>query len=232
MLSAATGIDHVLPVVAADDGPMPQTREHPAILDLLGLSRAVVALTKCDPVSKARLAQARAEIRLRTRRTAAPHRRRRSRIGGVARTRPPPPRRRSLLLARRRRCRGHRHSRVGPGGTERQVAGRAQRQARARPACAEPRSQRGPCRPTPGAEPGRRGKERDRARRLDRGRVQPGRAELAARAPRDHATGRGEPGRNSRFFLTCLDGYAQAPYDDVYCRRATDRSSDRTVVAG
>ena len=50
MLAGATGIDHVLLVVAADDGPMPQTREHLAILDLLGLTQGVVALTKCDLV--------------------------------------------------------------------------------------------------------------------------------------------------------------------------------------
>jgi len=37
MLAGATGIDLVLLVVAADDGIMPQTREHLAILDLLGL---------------------------------------------------------------------------------------------------------------------------------------------------------------------------------------------------
>ena len=63
MLAGATGIDHVLLVVAADDGPMPQTREHLAILDLLGLSRGVVALTKCDLVTDARLAAASAEVR-------------------------------------------------------------------------------------------------------------------------------------------------------------------------
>ncbi len=63
MLAGATGIDHVMLVVAADDGPMPQTREHLAILDLLGLSRGVVALTKADLVSKARLDEARAEVR-------------------------------------------------------------------------------------------------------------------------------------------------------------------------
>ena len=57
MLAGATGIDHVLLVVAADDGPMPQTREHLAILDLLGLSRGVVALTKCDLVSEAQRQQ-------------------------------------------------------------------------------------------------------------------------------------------------------------------------------
>ena len=62
MLAGATGIDHVLLVVAADDGPMPQTREHLAILDLLGLSRGAVVLTKCDLVTPARMAEAQAEI--------------------------------------------------------------------------------------------------------------------------------------------------------------------------
>jgi selenocysteine-specific elongation factor len=63
MLAGATGIDHVVLVVAADDGPMPQTREHLAIIDLLGLTRGVVALTKADLVSPARLAEANAEVR-------------------------------------------------------------------------------------------------------------------------------------------------------------------------
>jgi selenocysteine-specific elongation factor len=63
MLAGATGIDHVMLVVAADDGPMPQTREHLAILDLLGLGRGVVALTKCDLVTPARLAEAEGEVR-------------------------------------------------------------------------------------------------------------------------------------------------------------------------
>ena len=62
MLAGATGIDHVLLVVAADDGPMPQTREHLAIVDLLGLRHGVVALTKCDLVDPARLAAAQAEV--------------------------------------------------------------------------------------------------------------------------------------------------------------------------
>ena len=62
MLAGATGIDHVLLVVAADDGPMPQTREHLAILDLLGLSEGAIVLTKCDLVSPERLAQAGAEV--------------------------------------------------------------------------------------------------------------------------------------------------------------------------
>lgn len=63
MLAGATGIDHVMLVVAADDGPMPQTREHLSILGLLGLSQGVVALTKCDLVTPERLAQATAEVR-------------------------------------------------------------------------------------------------------------------------------------------------------------------------
>ncbi len=50
MVSGATGIDLMLLVVAADEGVMPQTREHVAICDLLGMQRAVVALTKIDLV--------------------------------------------------------------------------------------------------------------------------------------------------------------------------------------
>ena len=48
MVAGATGIDVVLLVVAADDGVMPQTREHLAIIDLLGIERGVVAITKSD----------------------------------------------------------------------------------------------------------------------------------------------------------------------------------------
>lgn len=48
MLSGASGIDAALLVVALDDGIMPQTREHAAILALLGVDRGVVALTKAD----------------------------------------------------------------------------------------------------------------------------------------------------------------------------------------
>jgi selenocysteine-specific elongation factor len=48
MLAGAGGVDLALLVVAADDGVMPQTREHLAILDLLDVRRGIVALTKCD----------------------------------------------------------------------------------------------------------------------------------------------------------------------------------------
>jgi selenocysteine-specific elongation factor len=48
MLAGVGGIDAALFIVAADEGVMPQTREHLAILDLLGVGRGVVALTKTD----------------------------------------------------------------------------------------------------------------------------------------------------------------------------------------
>lgn len=63
MLAGATGIDYVLLVVAADDGPMPQTEEHLQILQLLGLNRGAVALTKIDVVTPERVVEAQAEIR-------------------------------------------------------------------------------------------------------------------------------------------------------------------------
>jgi selenocysteine-specific elongation factor len=50
MVAGANGIDLLLLVVAADEGVMPQTREHLAICELLGLTRAVVALSKADLV--------------------------------------------------------------------------------------------------------------------------------------------------------------------------------------
>lgn len=62
MLAGAHGIDLVLLVVAADDGVMPQTREHLAIMTLLGLRHAVVALTKVDLVDATRCAAVAAEV--------------------------------------------------------------------------------------------------------------------------------------------------------------------------
>ncbi|TBN43813.1 selenocysteine-specific translation elongation factor [Paracoccus subflavus] len=63
MLAGAGGIDMALLVVAADDGVMPQTREHMAILDLLGIGRGIVALTKADLADDARRQAVAAEIR-------------------------------------------------------------------------------------------------------------------------------------------------------------------------
>ena len=62
MLAGVTGIDYAMLIIAADDGPMPQTIEHLAILDLLGVSEGIVALTKIDRVEPERLAEAKGEI--------------------------------------------------------------------------------------------------------------------------------------------------------------------------
>ncbi|SDH75648.1 selenocysteine-specific translation elongation factor [Halanaerobium congolense] len=50
MLAGAAGVDLAILVVAADEGMMPQSKEHLAILDLLGVKHGVVALTKTDKV--------------------------------------------------------------------------------------------------------------------------------------------------------------------------------------
>ncbi|HVR76408.1 MAG TPA: selenocysteine-specific translation elongation factor [Planctomycetota bacterium] len=50
MVAGATGMDLVLLVVAADDGVMPQTREHVTIMQLLGIETGIVVLTKIDMV--------------------------------------------------------------------------------------------------------------------------------------------------------------------------------------
>jgi selenocysteine-specific elongation factor len=63
MLAGASGVDLALLVVAADDGVMPQTREHLAVLDLLGVRRGIVALSKADRAGPARLAEVEADIR-------------------------------------------------------------------------------------------------------------------------------------------------------------------------
>ena len=63
MLAGAGGIDFALLVVAADDGVMPQTREHLAILDLLGITRGIVALTKADLAGPERRAEVTGQIR-------------------------------------------------------------------------------------------------------------------------------------------------------------------------
>ncbi|WP_166366914.1 selenocysteine-specific translation elongation factor [Pseudomonas akapageensis] len=62
MLAGAQGIDVVLLVVAADDGVMPQTREHLAIVELLGIPRALVAISKCDRVEPGRVQAVQAQV--------------------------------------------------------------------------------------------------------------------------------------------------------------------------
>ena len=93
MVAGACGIDFALLVVAADDGVMPQTREHLAILDLLGVSRGAVALTKVDRVDAARARTSR-----------------RSEISGAARADARCTMRRSFRSMRQRRGRRRRGS--------------------------------------------------------------------------------------------------------------------------
>ncbi|MGE5194839.1 MAG: selenocysteine-specific translation elongation factor [Deltaproteobacteria bacterium] len=62
MVAGATGVDLALLVVAADDGVMPQTREHLEIMDLLGVSAGVIAVTKIDLVDPDFLELVKAEV--------------------------------------------------------------------------------------------------------------------------------------------------------------------------
>lgn len=62
MAAGASGIDFGLLVVAADDGVMPQTQEHLAILGLLGVRRGTIAITKADRVDPARLQAVKHEL--------------------------------------------------------------------------------------------------------------------------------------------------------------------------
>ena len=70
MLAGIGGIDAVVLVVAADESVMPQTREHLAILSLLGIDRGVIALTKRDLVDDDWAALVRDEVRAAVRGTA------------------------------------------------------------------------------------------------------------------------------------------------------------------
>jgi len=63
MVAGASGIDFALLLVAADDGVMPQTREHLAVLSLLGIERGAVAITKIDRAAAGCVAQVSAEVR-------------------------------------------------------------------------------------------------------------------------------------------------------------------------
>ena len=62
MIAGAAGIDRALLVVAADEGIMPQTREHLDVLEVLGVRGGVVALTKADAVERERLDAVRQEV--------------------------------------------------------------------------------------------------------------------------------------------------------------------------
>lgn len=63
MLAGASGIDFALLTVAADDGSKPQTFEHLAILDLLGVSKGVAVITKADLASDERIAEVTGQIK-------------------------------------------------------------------------------------------------------------------------------------------------------------------------
>ncbi len=178
MLAGAHGIDLVLLVVAADDGVMPQTREHLAIMRLLGLTRAVVALTKIDLVDAARREAVMAEIAALLAPTpfagadiipvsvitgegmdALADRLRAAPAAGPRRRPALPPRGRSLLLARRRRHGGDGHGAVRRRGARRSRAGLAVRAggAGALVTSAEPGRRHGDRRRPLRAEPGRPG---------------------------------------------------------------------------
>ncbi|MDR2153190.1 MAG: selenocysteine-specific translation elongation factor [Helicobacteraceae bacterium] len=62
MIAAAFEFDALLLVVSADDGVMPQTIEHLAIADLLGVKSAIVAVSKSDKVSKERVNEVKRQI--------------------------------------------------------------------------------------------------------------------------------------------------------------------------
>ena len=62
MVAGATGMDITLLVIAADDGVMPQTREHLDIAQLLGVQRVLTAITKTDLVSPDRIEEVRRQI--------------------------------------------------------------------------------------------------------------------------------------------------------------------------
>ncbi len=63
MLAGVGGIASALLVVAADEGPMPQTLQHVKILSLLGVQHCVVALTKIDVASQQEIAQAESKVK-------------------------------------------------------------------------------------------------------------------------------------------------------------------------
>ena len=63
MVAGVSGIDFMMLVIAADDGVMPQTREHLNIIKLLGIKRGVVVVTKTDLVPAERIDEVKSEIR-------------------------------------------------------------------------------------------------------------------------------------------------------------------------
>lgn len=62
MLAGVTGIDFVLFVIAADDGVMPQTREHLDIIRLLGVRDGIIVITKCDLATGERVGEVKKDV--------------------------------------------------------------------------------------------------------------------------------------------------------------------------
>ena len=62
MVAGATGIDYAMLIVAADDGIMPQTLEHVAILSLLGLEQGCVVITKKDRADANQISQLQSDL--------------------------------------------------------------------------------------------------------------------------------------------------------------------------
>jgi selenocysteine-specific elongation factor len=62
MVAGASGVDAAMLVVAADDSVMPQTREHLALLEMLGVRRGVIAISKCDLVDEEHLGMVDLEV--------------------------------------------------------------------------------------------------------------------------------------------------------------------------
>lgn len=73
MVAGAAGIDAVILVVAADDGVMPQTREHLLICSQLGITRGVIAITKVDLADASTLALVEEDVRETVRSTFLEH---------------------------------------------------------------------------------------------------------------------------------------------------------------
>ena len=63
MTAGVVGMDLVLMVVAADEGIMPQTREHLDILELLGIEKTILVISKCDLVDEEWLGMMEKDIR-------------------------------------------------------------------------------------------------------------------------------------------------------------------------
>ena len=221
MVAGATGIDLFLMVVAADDGVMPQTREHAAVLAALGVDTGVVAVTKSDVADPARALAEAAELlpgaeavavaapsgagldalrrgaRARRRTRAGPRGRRR-RAAAARRPRVHDPRRRapwSPARCGRAASRPATRSTILPAGVRRPRARRAgpRRAGRARGG--------GPARRAePDGGRGRRGRARRRRRgRRPRGAAAPGpRASFRVDAALDWATPASRPAGGAR----------------------------------